>query len=215
MNAEEFFYQNIGKRIGVKAGCGVKSVQVPQRVKVGVKQLALGQMDCFYIACATEPSQLIGRIEPPAPSGLDFVGTESISARRHIADWLIHSAKPPFITGVIGKAHPEPSFRLSKTLVEVYFCDTAGGFVASVDLVRKAHEKIRHLEWKKVVAPAIHTYHDYLIAPLGENAREKNRLQKLLDKTPEMSVLLPSLGIRPGSGEYAILSWSNIERKQD
>lgn len=213
MIAQQFFHRQIGAKLGLEAGQSVKSVGLPHRAKTEVKQLSLGQIGCFYIACETEASQLIGRVDLPSRPGLVFVGTEKLSAQKHVAEWLLHSAQPPFMVGVIEKAHPETSFKLTTSLAAMHFCDTAGGFTANLVTVREAHEKIRHLNWKKTVAPAIHKYHAYLDAPMGENALEKAQLQKLLDKTPELAGLLPSLGIRPNSGEYTLLSWLNIERK--
>ena len=89
----------------------------------------------------------------------------------------------------------------------------AGRGVAWMEVARQAYQQIGHLPWKQIIAPAIHTYSDYKLAAQGENQREKERLLKLLGKTPELSGILPKLEVRPGSGEYSILSWANIERK--
>lgn len=214
MSATDFFHQNIGSKIGVVAGDGIKSVRIPQRVKEGVKELSLGQMDCFYIAAGTGPSYLIGRVDLESGDTLQFVGTETTSARKYIAQWLLQDAVTPFIVGVIGKAHPEPSFHVTHHLAMTQFCDTAGNFHVNVEQARLADQRIAHLDWKKVVAPAIHAYADYIQAPQDNNQREKDKLLKLIAKTPELSQLLPTLGVRPGSGEYTLLSWKNIEQKQ-
>jgi hypothetical protein len=186
---------------------------LPQRGKGEVKLASLCQIGAFYIASSTEPSRLIGRVEPPSPPGVELVGGETVSPEKYIAHWLIHSAVPPFIVGVTRKAHPEPSFRVTEALSAVHFCDTSGGFVANLELVRQAHAKIGLLDWKKVVSSAICTYSDYVNAPSSDNSREKERLKKLLEKTPELSAILPALGVRPGSGEFKVLSWYNKEGK--
>lgn len=212
MSPSEFFYTYIGAKLGAPAHAGIKAVRIPQRVKEGVKDLSLGQMDCFYIATPHGPSRLIGRIELPSRPDLQFVDTETTSARRYIAQWLLNDAAAPFIVGVIGKAHPEASYRITHHLAATQFCDTAGNFPINVELARVAHRHIARLDWKKIVAPAIHAYNDYIQASHGSN-QEKDKLQKLLAKTPEITRLLPIINIRPGSGEYTMLSWANIEQR--
>ena len=213
MTPTDFFQAAIGSKLGVVAGEGIKSVRIPQRVKVGVKALSIGQIDCFYIASLVQPSRLIGRIDLPSQPDLEFVGTEVVSARRFLAQWLLTEAKPPFIMGVISKAHPEPSYRISHHLAAVQFCDTSGNFSVNVETVREAFARIKHLDWKKTVAPAIHCYSDFRQADPGNNKRERDKLEKHLEKAPELARILPGLGVQPGSGEYAVFSWANIETR--
>ncbi|MDK2126244.1 hypothetical protein [Parachitinimonas caeni] len=208
MTPQEFFHQAIGTKLGIPEKASVKSQQFPHRVASGVKPLSLGQLDCFYIAASDGPSQLIGRIQLPPIKGLEVIDTEQVSARKHLANWLLTHAAPPYMVGMIGKAHPEPSFRISPHLALTQLCDTGGNQPINVELAREGFAKIADLPWKQVVAPAIHCYERYLQAPRGANAAQ---LKKLLDKTPSLRKILPTLGIRPNSGEYSLLSWANIE----
>lgn len=212
MTGVEFFHAHLGRHIGVEDGGSVKSARVPQRVKAGVSDLSLGQMDTFYIVAETR-SMLIGRAELPDTPTVQFVATEDVSARKFIAEWLLGQASAPFMVGVISKAHPEPSFCVTHHIAQTTFCDTSGNVTFNLEIARQAYQLIKHLPWKTVVAPAIHTYSDFKLAPQENNQKERARLMKLLEKTPELKTILPKLEVRPNSGEYSVLSWANIERK--
>lgn len=141
-----------------------------------------------------------------------FISSEQVSAKQFIAQWLIHEAQSPFMIGFLGNADPVDSFTVSQPLSRTIFCEANANFPINMDTVKDAHEKIKLLSWKKVVAPAIHQYHRFRIAESDTLEKERAKLDKLLSVTPELRGLLPKLGVLPNSGEYEVLSWLNIER---
>jgi hypothetical protein len=209
MKPTDFFQLHLGSKIGQEPEASVKSMRLPQRAKSGIQMMNLGQTDDYYIVSASSPSQVIGRVDLPSRPEINFVAAEGVDPKKHIAQWLIETAVTPFMVGVIKKAHPEPSFEISKSLNQVYFCDSSGGFVVDIELVRSAQQIISGLDWKKIVAPAILAYSRFKQSEQGENLKERTELYKLFDMSPGLDLILPRLGILPRSGEYTILSWLN------
>jgi len=116
------------------------------------------------------------------------------------------------MAGVMGKGSANESFRISHHVSQSHFCETGAGFAFDLEVVRDAQKKIEPFSWKKVIAPAIHQYARLQHAEADSIAFEREKMNKLIAKCPELRQLLPKLNVRPSSGEYAILSWLNIEQ---
>lgn len=192
------------------------AVTIPYRTKKGIQPIRIGNIDVYY-AASTEKSMLIGQIEMPNTKTMEFVPTERVSARKHLAQWLILEAKTPFLIGVIGKANPVSSFKISQSNSQVFFCEKNAGFAFNLDTVRHAQKLIKEsgLEWKKVAA-ALHLYETFKQdQQTTADIKAKNKLIASFDKLPALRDLLPRLHIKPNSGNYTILSWFFIERLEN
>jgi hypothetical protein len=209
--ASHFWHENLGRFLtdlpeGVSTGAVIN-----HRTLKGIKPLRIGAVDAFYIATPTA-SFVLGRVEQQDGERVKFLGTEQFSARKYLAEWLIHQASAPFMVGVLGKANALPSLRVSHHVSQSYFCEAGGGFGFNLNVVRDAQEKIASLPWKKTVAPAIHQYSRLCQADPKTIEKDREKMQGILAKSPELRQILPLLKILPSSGEYTVLSWLNIEK---
>lgn len=135
-----------------------------------------------------------------------------MSARKHIAQWIVNEAPAAcFMVGVIEKSNPIQSFKTSCPPL-AYFCDPRGGFEFNIKTVRHAASILADYDWKKNIAPAIHLFDKYKWGCTGEKEAARKKLFAAIGGTPVLSDILTKLLIRPGSGEYTILSWLNIDR---
>lgn len=206
-----FWHEHIGKRLTTPPMERTDSFAaiIPHRTKSkGVQNMRIGALDAFYVA-SPHKSYVIGRVELPETQQIQFIPTESTSARKFVANWLLFEAEAPFMVGVIGKASALDSFKLTSHIVQSAFCQAGAGFTFDLDLVRKAHQKIAHLPWKKV-ASGIHNFEALRHAEPENLDAERKRMNKFLSKNPELRSILPQLRILPNSGEYTVLSWLNI-----
>lgn len=206
-----FWHENLGRFLTEFPAGPSTTAFINHRTLKGIKLLRIGALDTFYIASRSE-SFLVGRVEKEDGKRVKFIGTEHLSARKYLAEWLIHKAAAPYIVGVIGKANPLPSLRVSHHVTQSYFCETGGGFGFNLDVVRNAQKMIESLSWKKTVAPAIHQYSRLCQADPKTVDRDREKMQSILAKSPELRQILPLLKILPNSGEYSVLSWLNIEK---
>lgn len=206
-----FWFENLGQFLSDNSPETTTACIIPHRTLKGIKSIRIGALDAFYIVTPAE-SILIGRVEQPDSSRVRCIGTENISARKYLAEWLLNSAEGPYMIGVLGKASAQSSLRLSHHITQSQFGEAGGGFSFDLQVVRNAQKKIALLPWKTIVAPAIHQYDRLCHATPQMIDREREKLQKLLLKTPELRSILPSLKVLPKSGEYTILSWLNIEK---
>lgn len=210
----DFWHNCIGQHlVPGSAAANSSQLAVPMRTKKGVKSLRLGAIDAFYIA-SLHGSQIIGLLELPSTPELRQVPSETTSARKHIAQWLLRSAEPPFLLGVIGKASPIASLRISTVLSHCYFCEAGKGFTFDLGRVRAAHALFEPFPWKTVVAPAIHSY-DRFRMNADPSPAEKKALLDRFAKNEGLRSAIVNAGVKSRSGEYTILSWSNIESARE
>jgi hypothetical protein len=211
MNPVEFWFQHLGRYLDPSlAPHQSTGLSLPHRTNKGVKALRIGAIDAFYVACPAK-SKLIGRVEVPSSASVQVLPAEQVSARKTIADWLIDDAEAPFMVGVIGNANPNASMAISHTPARCTFCDAAGRLVFDLGKVRAAAKLFAGMPWKDI-ATGIHQYARVQMATSDQLAFEKEKLSRLFQKTPEMRRVLVQADIRPFSGEYAVLAWSQIER---
>lgn len=206
-----FWHEQIGKQLTTPPmECNESfAAIIPHRTKSkGTHTMRIGALDAFYIA-SRKKSYVIGRVELPDTEQIQFIPTESTSARKYVANWLVFEAEAPFMVGVIGKASALDSFKLTSHIVQSAFCQAGAGFTFDLDLVRKAHQKIAHLPWKKVAA-GIYQFEALRHAEPEDLDTERRKMNKLLSKIPDLRAILPQLKVLPNSGEYTILSWLNI-----
>lgn len=211
-NPREFWHEYMGKRLtnpSLALGESHKAILPHRTLSKDSYPMRIGALDLFYIV-TPEKAVAIGRVALPDNDHVKFVGTEKVSARKYVAEWLLHEATGPYMVGVFGKADAEASFRISHHPSVSYFCEKGAGFGFDLELVRAAHKKIEHLSWQKVVSRAIHQYARFKQAEGEEQNLERFKLQKMLISEPTLREILPTLGILPNSGEYTILSWLNI-----
>lgn len=129
-----------------------------------------------------------------------------VDGRREIVRWLIEHGSTPCMVGVVTEANPNASFRVTHHPSRGFFCEASGGFTFNLDEVRADAAKLSGKPWKEV-ATLIYRYDDYRNAEQGslERERAKASLAKLLKKMPEMQAILPTLKVKPGSGEMELL----------
>ena len=211
-----FWHQTIGQYLTTPSLSPTDSprAKIPHRTKEkGIQMMRIGAKDVFYIA-TPERSILIGCIEMEDTDHLHFVPSESCSARKYVAEWLLTNAVGPFMVGEIAQGDAHDSFRVSHHVTQSYYCQPGAGFFFDLELVREAQKKITNLSWKKIVAPAIHQYERMRHATDSDVVFEREKMMKLIKKTPELRQILPTLGVLPNSGEYNLLSWLNIEQEK-
>lgn len=206
-----FWHENLGCALTTLSREASTGAIINHRTLKGIKPLRIGAVDAFYIVTSST-SFLLGRVEHENVERVKFIGTEHVSARKFIAEWLLNEAVGPYMIGVLGKASALSSLRLSHHITQSYFCEVGGGFGFNLSVVRDAQEKIGSLPWKKIIAPAIHQYSRLCQADQKTIDREREKMQALLIKTPELRKILPTLKVLPNSGEYTVLSWLNIEK---
>lgn len=205
-----FWHETIGKKLSNNEVASSTHPLVPTRLKKGVADNRLGAgIDAYFIA-DEQQSYLISKTELVNQSGLTFVPAEQESGNRFIAHWLMDKAPidRAWMIGIIGKANINASLQVSQPPLLCYYCEANKVMPFNLKQVRDARRLIGDLPWKEVVAPGLHAYAQYISAS-HENVRktQSERLNKLLNKTPELRKLLPKINIRPDSGDYEILSW--------
>lgn len=208
----EFWYDCIGRHL-VPQATPMEAVAaiLPTRTLKGVKGLRIGAIDAFYIA-RPGASQLISRIELPSTPALRQVAGETVSARKHIAQWLLDEAATPFLLGVIGNANPVASLQVSAAPSHCRFCESGAGFGFDLGRVRTARAQFATFPWKTVAATAIHQYWRCRLST-QPGGNEQKKLFALFDKHPGLRRAVIDADVKPNSGEYAILSWLNIDRQ--
>ena len=206
----DFFVETMGKVLCPENPSGWYKTY-PHRVTKGVMDCRIGNTGFMYaVNQSGEGLAISGMVNAPSNSGIAFVqSSPEISARREVALWLISHAKAPFIVGEIGKADPVPFMKTSKHELRGFFCSTSSSFTFDLLAVRKAFEAFRPWPWKKV-ATAIHAHEAF---SLTQDALREARLLKALEAIPGVSdAITDNPAIKPGSGNYTILSWANIEK---
>lgn len=185
----------------------------------GLNTLGAG-IDAYYIA-SPKKSYLIGKVEMPNLPELEFIPSEEVSGEKFIAQWLVKEAPDdqPWMIGVIGNASPNASMKASHPLALCCFCGASSGFDFDLGIVRQAVAIIGEMDWKKEIAPALHTFQSrQLASSIGDDGkveRENLKLLKAFEKTPGLKAALLDLcrlPLKTGSGEYEILSWYNRVR---
>lgn len=162
----------------------------------------------YYIATPAH-SWVFGKVALDSTDRVSYrVGTaeERVDGRREIVRWLLENGTTPFMVGVITEANPNASFRVTHHHSRGFFCESSGGFAFNLDDVRADIAKLAGKPWKEV-ATLIYRYDDFRNAAQGspERERAKDGLAKLLKKIPEMQAILPTLKVKPGSGEMELL----------
>lgn len=205
-----FWYETIGKKLSEGPAEGSTHPPLPTRVKKGVAANRLGAgIDAYFIADEHE-SYLISKTEMADQPGLRFLASEKESGARFIGRWLVEKAPldRTWMVGVIGKANINASLQISQPPLLCYFCEANKVMSFNLKAVREARDLMGEIPWKEIMAPALHTYSQYISA--GNETLRKNlseKLNKMLKKTPALRHLLPKLNLRPDSGEYEVLSW--------
>ena len=131
---------------------------------------------------------------------------DRVDGRREIVRWLLEEGTTPFMVGVVTEANPNASFRVTNHPSRGFFCESSGGFTFNLDDVRADIIKLAGKPWKDV-AIAIYRYDDYKNSTEGslERARATESLKSIFKKMPDMRATLPSLKVRPRSGEMELL----------
>jgi len=209
MQALQFWYDHLGVHLApALTPVEATGVHLPHRTQSGVKALRIGSLDAFYMARPGQ-SKLLGRIDMPSADQLEVLPAESCSPRKAIADWLLTEAEPPFMVGVITNANPIASMCVSHALSRSAFCSSAGRVQFDLGKLRTAKRLFDGIAWKTVAA-GIQQYGRLCTARASEIHIEKSRLNSLLAGTPALRDALTEADIRPGSGEYTVLSWAHI-----
>lgn len=218
----DFWYKCIGQYLSPNtAPASSTKVSVSTRLNKGIGSNTLGAgIDAFYVASPGK-SFLIGKIEMPDIPGLSFVPSEDGSGEKFIAHWLVNDAPldSAWMIGVIGNANPNASMKRSQPPTLCRFCAADASFEFDLAIVRKAVAVIEGLDWKKEVAPVLHTFQSRQQASAaGDIAKveaDNTSLQKAFAKVPALKsalLALCRLPLKPGSGEYQVLSWYNRVR---
>ena len=131
---------------------------------------------------------------------------ERVDGRREIVRWLLAQCETPFMVGVVTEANPNPSFKVTHHPTRGFFCESSGGFTFNLEVVRADLAKLEGKPWKEV-ATLIYRYDEMRNAEQGtpERDKAKDSLMKLLKKMPEMQTILPTLKVKPYSGEMELL----------
>lgn len=213
----EFWHQNLGRFLSSAPAAESAMALVPTRMKRGTDLNRLGAGIAAYYIATPGHAWLIGKIDLPNTAELTVIPTDDenpVSGEQRIAEWLVsEKMTTPFMIGMIGNANPNASFKISHTALRAVFCQSGKSIPFSVDAVRKATVLFSEhsLSWWKVVAPAIRQYAALKDARRTASEavieREKQKLSKMLAAVPALTKLLPEVDIKPGSGEYQILSW--------
>lgn len=222
MQELDFWYGCIGRYLApdVEPAASTK-IGVQTRVKKGIASNTLGAgIDAFYIASPGK-SVIIGKLEMPNMPGLSFVPSEDGSGEKYIAQWLVNDAPldAAWMIGVIGNANPNASMKRSQPPALCRFCAAGASFEFDLSIVRQAVVIMGDLDWKKDVAPALHTFQSRQQANAAGNSAkvesDNKTLQKAFTKAPALKYALLALcrlPLKPGSGEYEVLSWYNRVR---
>lgn len=209
MSPLEFWYAHVGRKLGAESPEGSVAVKLPHRTKKGIAPLRLGSVDVLYMVSEGD-CRLVGRLEMPDQPGLKVVPAESVSAYRYLAEWLRDEARPPYMVGVISKVNPIASMTLTHNERLASFAEAGRGFGFDMAKVRAAYAALAGIPWKPA-AVAMHDYQRYRVEPTEAS---KSKLFKAFEKFPGLREMLMSVDIRPGSGEYQVLSWLNRELKE-
>ncbi len=157
--ALQFWHSHLGRHLSDLPARESIGAFVPHRTLKGIQPLRIGQIDLFYIACPKE-AIVIGRVEQGGIRPVKAVAAETTSARKFVAHWLIDQAVAPFMIGVIGRAHPHESMRISHHESKSHFCEAGTGFSFNLETVRRARDMIEGLQWKDIVVPALQQYEE-------------------------------------------------------
>ena len=162
----------------------------------------------YYIVTPTH-AKVFGKVALESAKHVTYrVGSaeDRVDGRREIVRWLLDHGTTPFMVGVITEANPNATFRVTHHHSKGFFCESSGGFAFNLDDARADAAKLAGKPWKEV-ATLIYRYDDFRNAVQGspERERAKENLVKLFKKMPEMQTILPTLKVKPHSGEMELL----------
>lgn len=215
LDALLYWHANLGRHLSDAEPDETTKARLETRMNKGIGPNTLGAGIAAYYIVTVDKAWLIGKIERASTAHVEFVpsdAADNVSGEQFIARWLVSSEMTtPCMIGVIGNANPNGSMAVSHTPAKVHFCEAGKGFSFDLDKVKRAKVLIGGMSWRDTVAPAIRQYFALLEARASGTAqsieKENSKMLKLLAKTPDLAALIPKLDVRPGSGEYVMLSW--------
>lgn len=219
-NPLTFWHENLGRYLSSEAPAATLKARIPTRMKKGIGPNPLGAGISAYYLVSQGHAWLFGLIEQPDTAQVTFVPSDKgrSPATSEIAKMLVEGkVETPLMVGVIGNASPLASLRLSTMRDRIEWCEAGKNFQFNLNAVQNAIGKIGQLLWWKEVRPALFQYHAMLEARRSGNAerteKEQKKMVALINKTPALATLLPTLDIRPNSGEITVLGWFYRDEK--
>lgn len=214
-NAVDFWHSYLGRYLSDAPAQESSKARLPTRLKRGVDANALGAGIAAYYVVTPTKSWLHGKIEKASDAHVEFVAADAenkVSGEQFIARWLVsENFATPCMIGVIGNASPNASFRVSYSAANMLYCEAGKGFCFSLDKIKRARELIGDQSWSDTISPATRQYFALLEARVSgkesQIEREATKMTKLIEKNPALATIIPTMDIRPGSGEYIVLGW--------
>lgn len=199
-----FWYEHIGEKLGAPDAKSALSVFLPQRSKDTTKSMRIGTGRPTFFMAAKDNSEIVGGIDLPDQPDIKFVAAENVNARTYVAQWLL-TAQPPYIVGVIGKANIASSLSITHSERLGIFCEANNCFQFDMAAIRQAQALFADFPWSTVAV----TLHEYARYQANATPASREKLKKAFAKLPGLREALAAARIKPGSGEYEILSWLN------
>lgn len=221
----QFFHRHIGRYLtpGPDPAAGL-SVLLPTRCggkakEASIKQLRIGALDAYFWAAEAGSgfvSRIDGDSEPAflSKTPIKMVPSESESGEKYLAQWLLFEAKAPFMVGMIGRASPLKTLKVSPHEKMGTFCRSGGNVTFDLPALRAAYQLFKPFEWFWV-NKALEQRERYQMACEEKRKGERDKLIKMFEKMPGLQEAIQASPIKPFSGESVILGWANIQRQSN
>ena len=215
LDAINFWHSHLGRHLSDALPAASSKARVETRMKKGVGLNTLGALISAHYIVTHDKAWLIGKIARENTANVTFVpsdGDERVSGEQFIARWLVsNDFVTPCMIGVIGNANPNGSFCISHSSAKIFYCEAGKGFSFDLNKVKRAKELIGEMSWRDTISPAIRQYYALIDARASGTAfaiqKENTKMIKMLAKSPQLVQMIPEMDVRPGSGEYVMLSW--------
>ena len=213
--AELFYFEHFSRHLGATSPATAKPT-IPIRVKAGIKRMALGTLDTYYLVRKGQ-AITVGVTNMQDTEQVKFVPAEKEAGARYVMLALIEhrmeiTPDNPVLVGMVSLATPNSSFRLSYSPEIVHFCKKGGGFSFNLINVKEAYQHIQasKLDYEKVILKAYRAHWDMTESTeQAKRDKQKEVRDKLIAEHPNVIDLLKCLKkIRPDSGEHQALSWA-------
>jgi hypothetical protein len=173
-----------------------------------IESLRIGAKDVFVL-CQASGSHLLGPVVIPSVPGLTIHGNVVGSVQRKLVELMLEMPEEPFLVGVFTKSEATRALRLSPHSRLGHFFQNGESFNFDLNLVKQTLALTQDFEWS-TVRQALNAYTQFFFhEDEPSSQRHLEQFKKLTDKDAALAQLIPTLKIKPGSGEQYLVDWAN------
>lgn len=191
------------------------NLSFPTRTQKGLKPQRLGAGNGmshpgFYYMGSPDQAIVISKYELPKRPDLLSVPLETTAAFRYMGQWLIETAKAPFIIGAVGLSSMTRELEVSRHEHLCVFNQNLNSFTFNLEVVRRAFDLLKPYPWKGAANMAISLL-PATKQPGSAGIRAREALLKLDAQHAGLMQAVIAARITPDSGEHRVLGWYYIQ----